>query len=66
MALQGRGEELNAASGVRMGALLPPGLTGEALVVKQPVNLLALRVDLEALLARGIRSLAVVLLHSYL
>lgn len=49
-----------------MGALLPPGLTGEALVVKQPVNLLALRADLEALLARGIRSLAVVLLHSYL
>ncbi|XP_034275895.1 LOW QUALITY PROTEIN: 5-oxoprolinase [Pantherophis guttatus] len=42
------------------------GLTGEAVVVKQPVDLLALRADLEALLARGIRSLAVVLLHSYL
>ncbi|XP_026542906.1 5-oxoprolinase isoform X2 [Notechis scutatus] len=42
------------------------GLTGEAVVVEQPVNLLALRVELEALLARGIRSLAVVLLHSYL
>uniref|UniRef100_A0A8C6VBX2 5-oxoprolinase, ATP-hydrolysing n=1 Tax=Naja naja TaxID=35670 RepID=A0A8C6VBX2_NAJNA len=42
------------------------GLTGEAVVVKQPVNLLALRVELEVLLARGIRSLAVVLLHSYL
>ncbi|KAM3839583.1 5-oxoprolinase isoform 1-T1 [Vipera latastei] len=42
------------------------GLTGEAVVVKQPVNLAALRVELEALLARGIRSLAVVLLHSYL
>lgn len=44
----------------------PPGLTGEAVVVKQPVNLVALRVELEALLAQGIRSLAVVLLHSYL
>ncbi|KAL7990205.1 hypothetical protein Chor_010559 [Crotalus horridus] len=42
------------------------GLTGEAVVVKQPVNLVALRVELEALVARGIRSLAVVLLHSYL
>lgn len=44
----------------------PPGLTGEAVVVKQPVNLVALRVELEALVARGICSLAVVLLHSYL
>uniref|UniRef100_A0A670ZUZ2 5-oxoprolinase, ATP-hydrolysing n=1 Tax=Pseudonaja textilis TaxID=8673 RepID=A0A670ZUZ2_PSETE len=44
----------------------PPGLTGETVMVEQPVNLLALRVELEALLARGIRSLAVVLLHSYL
>ncbi|XP_058035032.1 5-oxoprolinase isoform X2 [Ahaetulla prasina] len=42
------------------------GVTGESLVVKQPVNLLALRAELEALLARGIRGLAVVLLHSYL
>uniref|UniRef100_A0A670ZUS2 5-oxoprolinase, ATP-hydrolysing n=1 Tax=Pseudonaja textilis TaxID=8673 RepID=A0A670ZUS2_PSETE len=42
------------------------GLTGETVMVEQPVNLLALRVELEALLARGIRSLAVVLLHSYL
>lgn len=49
-----------------MWALLPPGVTGEAVVVKQPVNLLALRVELEALLARGIHSVAVVLLHSYL
>ncbi|XP_007444496.1 5-oxoprolinase, partial [Python bivittatus] len=45
---------------------LVTGLTGEVVVVKQPVNLAALREDLEWLLARGIRSLAVVLLHAYL
>lgn len=59
-------EELDGASGVQMWTLPPPGLTGEAVVVKQPVDLVALRVELEALVARGIRSLAVVLLHSYL
>ncbi|XP_044309191.1 5-oxoprolinase [Varanus komodoensis] len=42
-----------------------PGLTGEHLVVERPVDLGALRGQLVALLARGIRSLAVLLLHSY-
>ncbi|XP_042319482.1 5-oxoprolinase [Sceloporus undulatus] len=42
------------------------GLTGESLLVERPVDLGALRGELEALLAKGIKSLAVVLLHSYL
>ncbi|XP_062987330.1 5-oxoprolinase [Elgaria multicarinata webbii] len=42
------------------------GLTGEALVVGRPVDLEALRGELEGLLARGICSLAVLLLHSYM
>ncbi|XP_061463198.1 5-oxoprolinase isoform X2 [Rhineura floridana] len=42
------------------------GLTGEFLVVQRPVDLDALRGKLKGLLARGICSLAVVLLHSYM
>ncbi|KAJ6661524.1 hypothetical protein lerEdw1_014434 [Lerista edwardsae] len=42
------------------------GLTGESLVVQRPVDLEALRGPLEGLLAQGIRSVAVVLLHSYM
>ncbi|XP_072855570.2 5-oxoprolinase [Pogona vitticeps] len=42
------------------------GLTGESVVVDRPVDLDALRGELEVLLARGIRSLAVVLLYSFL
>uniref|UniRef100_A0A670IUD6 5-oxoprolinase, ATP-hydrolysing n=1 Tax=Podarcis muralis TaxID=64176 RepID=A0A670IUD6_PODMU len=41
-------------------------LTGESLVVHRPLDLDALRGQLEGLLAQGIRSLAVVLLHSYM
>lgn len=46
------------------GGLLP-GCTGDLLEVQRPVDLGALRGKLEGLLARGIRSLAVVLMHSY-
>ncbi|XP_015426864.1 PREDICTED: 5-oxoprolinase, partial [Myotis davidii] len=41
------------------------GCTGDLLEVQRPVDLGALRGKLEGLLARGIRSLAVVLMHSY-
>uniref|UniRef100_A0A2K6TKL1 5-oxoprolinase, ATP-hydrolysing n=1 Tax=Saimiri boliviensis boliviensis TaxID=39432 RepID=A0A2K6TKL1_SAIBB len=41
------------------------GRTGDLLEVQQPVDLAALRGKLEGLLSRGIRSLAVVLMHSY-
>ncbi|XP_044860743.1 5-oxoprolinase [Mauremys mutica] len=41
------------------------GVTGDSLVVQRPVDLAMLRRELQRLLARGIRSLAVVLLHSY-
>uniref|UniRef100_A0A2K5E207 5-oxoprolinase, ATP-hydrolysing n=1 Tax=Aotus nancymaae TaxID=37293 RepID=A0A2K5E207_AOTNA len=41
------------------------GRTGDMLEVQQPVDLGALRGQLEGLLSRGIRSLAVVLMHSY-
>uniref|UniRef100_A0A2K5QXQ4 5-oxoprolinase, ATP-hydrolysing n=1 Tax=Cebus imitator TaxID=2715852 RepID=A0A2K5QXQ4_CEBIM len=41
------------------------GCTGDLLEVQQPVDLGALRGKLEGLLSRGIRSLAVVLMHSY-
>lgn len=42
------------------------GLTGELLTVEAAVDTVGLRRDLEAVHARGIRSLAVVLMHSYL
>ncbi|XP_054983894.1 5-oxoprolinase isoform X2 [Sorex araneus] len=41
------------------------GRTGDLLEVQQPVDMERLRGQLEGLLARGIRSLAVVLMHSY-
>ncbi|NWU98761.1 OPLA oxoprolinase, partial [Upupa epops] len=41
------------------------GKTGAALQVQRPLELSALRKELEGVLARGIRSLAVLLLHSY-
>ncbi|XP_067146152.1 5-oxoprolinase [Apteryx mantelli] len=41
------------------------GATGDSLLVQRPLDLSALRRDLEGVLARGIRSLAVLLLHSY-
>ncbi|KAM6171640.1 5-oxoprolinase isoform 3-T3 [Erethizon dorsatum] len=41
------------------------GRTGDLLEVQQPVDLGSLRGKLEGLLSRGIRSLAVVLMHSY-
>ncbi|MBV94713.1 5-oxoprolinase, partial [Eschrichtius robustus] len=41
------------------------GRTGDLLEVQQPVDLGGLRGKLEGLLSRGIRSLAVVLMHSY-
>ncbi|XP_077209594.1 5-oxoprolinase isoform X1 [Paroedura picta] len=41
------------------------GVTGDSLVVQRPVDLEALRGPLKALLAKGVCSLAVVLLHSY-
>lgn len=43
----------------------PTGRTGDLLEVQQPVDLGGLRGKLEGLLSRGIRSLAVVLMHSY-
>eukprot|EP00038_Savillea_parva_P001096 m.101400 g.101400 ORF g.101400 m.101400 type:complete len:1294 (-) comp10387_c0_seq3:1588-5469(-) len=42
------------------------GHTGERLTVETPVDLPTLRTDLQAVYDRGIRSLAVVLMHSYL
>uniref|UniRef100_A0A663DXR9 5-oxoprolinase, ATP-hydrolysing n=1 Tax=Aquila chrysaetos chrysaetos TaxID=223781 RepID=A0A663DXR9_AQUCH len=42
-----------------------PGSTGASLLVQRPLELSALRRELEGVLARGIRSLAVLLLHSY-
>uniref|UniRef100_A0A8C9AQS8 5-oxoprolinase, ATP-hydrolysing n=1 Tax=Prolemur simus TaxID=1328070 RepID=A0A8C9AQS8_PROSS len=48
------------------GAGMPvKGRTGDLLEVQRPVDLGALRGKLEGLLSRGIRSLAVVLMHSY-
>lgn len=44
---------------------LSPGTTGASLLVQRPLELSALRRELEGVLARGIRSLAVLLLHSY-
>ena len=44
---------------------LSAGTTGAALLVQRPLELAALRRELEGVLARGIRSLAVLLLHSY-
>uniref|UniRef100_A0A8P0TI97 5-oxoprolinase, ATP-hydrolysing n=1 Tax=Canis lupus familiaris TaxID=9615 RepID=A0A8P0TI97_CANLF len=41
------------------------GRTGDLLELQQPVDLGGLRAKLEGLLSRGIRSLAVVLMHSY-
>ncbi|CAN8178986.1 unnamed protein product, partial [Coccothraustes coccothraustes] len=41
------------------------GVSGVTLLVQRPLDLARLRGDLERLLARGIRSLAVLLLHSY-
>uniref|UniRef100_A0A8C8S128 5-oxoprolinase, ATP-hydrolysing n=1 Tax=Pelusios castaneus TaxID=367368 RepID=A0A8C8S128_9SAUR len=41
------------------------GVTGDLLVVQRPVDLASLRRDLQRLLAQGIQSLAVVLMHSY-
>ncbi|XP_040444105.1 5-oxoprolinase isoform X2 [Falco naumanni] len=41
------------------------GSTGASLLVQRPLELSALRQELEGVLARGIRSLAVLLLHSY-
>lgn len=50
-------------------SLSPPGFsagsTGGALQVQRPLDLAALRQELERVLARGITSLAVLLLHSY-
>lgn len=48
----------------RMPAL-SPGCTGDTLLLWRPLDLTALRRELERVLARGIRSLAVLLLHSY-
>lgn len=48
----------------RMSAL-SPGCTGDTLLLWRPLDLTALRRELERVLARGIRSLAVLLLHSY-
>lgn len=42
------------------------GLTGEKLSVEASVDIEALRADLQGVYDRGIRSLAVVLMHSYL
>ncbi|XP_054840550.1 5-oxoprolinase [Eublepharis macularius] len=47
------------------GSQAVTGLTGDSLVVQRPVDLEALRGPLKELLAKGIRSLAVALLHSY-
>ncbi|XP_058684717.1 5-oxoprolinase-like [Poecile atricapillus] len=41
------------------------GCSGVTLLVQRPLDLERLRSDLEGVLARGIRSLAVLLLHSY-
>lgn len=46
-------------------ARLSPGCTGDTLLLWRPLDLTALRRELERVLARGIRSLAVLLLHSY-
>lgn len=42
------------------------GVTGERVSVKVPVDLEALRPQLQAAYDEGIRSIAVVLMHSYL
>ncbi|XP_065484214.1 5-oxoprolinase isoform X2 [Caloenas nicobarica] len=47
------------------GLRLLEGSTGTSLLVQRPLELSALRQELERVLARGIRSLAVLLLHSY-
>ncbi|XP_038616389.1 5-oxoprolinase isoform X1 [Tachyglossus aculeatus] len=47
------------------GGPLLTGSTGDLLEVQQPVDLSQLRGQLQGLLARGIHSLAVVLMHSY-
>ncbi|KAG6921568.1 5-oxoprolinase, partial [Chelydra serpentina] len=63
------GEGMGAAVCMRgplyRGSVPSPGVTGDSLVVQRPVDLAVLRRDLQRLLAQGIRSLAVVLLHSY-
>ncbi|KAJ1195078.1 hypothetical protein NDU88_004361 [Pleurodeles waltl] len=41
------------------------GSSGESIEVCQPIDLTQLKTDLEGVLAKGIRSLAVVLMHSY-
>ena len=41
------------------------GVTGEAMLVEKPLDVESLRPELQALLDEGIRSLAVVLMHSY-
>ncbi|XP_041279469.1 5-oxoprolinase, partial [Onychostruthus taczanowskii] len=41
------------------------GVSGVTLLLQRPLDVARLRGDLERLLARGIRSLAVLLLHSY-
>ncbi|XP_071274326.1 5-oxoprolinase [Agelaius tricolor] len=41
------------------------GVSGVTLLLQRPLDVSRLRADLERLLARGIRSLAVLLLHSY-
>lgn len=56
-------QPLHTSELVALGSLV--GRTGDLLEVQQPVDLRSLRGKLEGLLSRGIRSLAIVLMHSY-
>ena len=47
------------------GLKIVTGVTGEAMLVEKPLDVESLRPELQALLDEGIRSLAVVLMHSY-
>ena len=47
------------------GLKIVTGVTGEAMLVERPLDVESLRPKLQALLDEGIRSLAVVLMHSY-
>ena len=47
------------------GLEIVTGVTGEAMLVERPLDVESLRPKLQALLDEGIRSLAVVLMHSY-
>lgn len=50
---------------MQLSLCVPAGSTGERLEVWTPPDLVRLEADLRRVLSQGIRSLAVVLMHSY-